>query len=93
MNRAVWFVAGATAGVYAVTKARRVAEAFTPDGIRDRLAGLSLGAHLLHEEIVTEMSAKENDLRDRLGLGLDELTGAPALEHERPRELTRKGNN
>jgi len=55
MNRTVWFVAGATTGVYALTKARRAAEAFTPEGLRDRMAGLSLGAHLFREEVRTEM--------------------------------------
>jgi len=49
MSRAVWFVAGAGAGVYSMLKARRAAEAFTPDGLTDRLAGLSLGLHLFGE--------------------------------------------
>ncbi len=93
MSRVIWFAAGAGAGVYAMIKARRAAEAFTPDGLRDRAAGLSLGMHLLQEEVVTEMAAKEIDLRDRLGLRLDESAGVAALEHERPYELTRKGNN
>ncbi|HET6697758.1 MAG TPA: DUF6167 family protein [Nocardioidaceae bacterium] len=68
MSRALWFVAGATTGVYVLTKARRAAEAFTPDGIGDRLAGLSLGAQLFREEVRTTMAARETDLRDRLGL-------------------------
>ena len=37
MNRGFWFVAGAGAGVYAMVKARRAAETFTPEGLRDRL--------------------------------------------------------
>lgn len=95
MSRTLWFVAGATAGVYVVTKARRAVEAVTPDGLRDRLAGLSLGAHLVNEEVRTEMATKEKDLRRRLGLGLD---GAPGLERAsddggRPPELTREGNS
>ena len=44
IGRGVWFAAGAAAGVYATVKARRVAEAFTPDGIRDRLNAVGLGA-------------------------------------------------
>ena len=43
MNRTVWFVAGAGAGVYAMVKARRAVEAFTPEGLRDRLSGVSIG--------------------------------------------------
>jgi hypothetical protein len=76
MSRGLWFVAGAGAGIYAMVKARRAAEAFTPDGLRDRLAGLEVGAHLFADELRTGMSEKENELRDRLGLALD---GPPQL--------------
>lgn len=88
MNRTLWFVAGATTGVYAVARARRAAEAFTPDGLRDRFAGLSLGAHLFHEEVRTEQEARENDLRRRLGLtlhGVPELSAShPAIADHQP---------
>jgi Family of unknown function (DUF6167) len=91
MSRALWFVAGAATSAYALTKARRAAEALTPDGLRDRLAGLSLGAHLFGEELRTEMSARETELRERLGLRLDGPTeiGAAAAA---PHQLMRKGN-
>jgi hypothetical protein len=91
MRRTLWFVAGAATSAYAITKARRVAEAFTPDGLRDRAAGLSLGAQLFGDEVRTEMAAKETELRERLGLGLDgtpQIDAAPAV----PLQLTRKGN-
>jgi hypothetical protein len=81
MNRTFWFVAGAGAGVYVMVKARRAAETFTPEGLRDRLSGLSVGAHLFAEELRSGMTEKETELRDRLGLALDgpqhlELAGA-----------------
>lgn len=91
MSRALWFVAGVATSAYAMAKARRAAEAVTPEGIRDRLAGLSRGAQLFTEEVRTEAEAKERDLRGRLGLtddrpaNLDGRT-APHLQ------LTRKGN-
>jgi hypothetical protein len=91
MRRTLWFVAGAATSAYAITKARRAAEAFTPDGVRDRLAGLSLGAQLFSEEVRTEAAARETELRQRLGLGLDgttQIEAAPAA----PLQLTRKGN-
>jgi len=91
MRRTLWFVAGAATSAYAITKARRAAEAFTPDGMRDRLAGLSLGAQLFSEEVRTEAAARETELRERLGLGLDgttQIEAAPAA----PLQLTRKGN-
>jgi hypothetical protein len=71
MNRGFWFVAGAGAGIYAMVKARRAAETFTPDGLRDRVAGLSVGAHLFAEEVRVGMTEKETELRERLGLTLD----------------------
>lgn len=76
MNRAVWFAAGTGVGVYAVVRARRVAEAFTPDGVRDRLAGLRLGARLMAEEFTSGAAERDAELRDRLGLvphGVPEL--------------------
>jgi hypothetical protein len=69
--RGFWFVAGAGAGVYVMIRARRAAETFTPDGLRDRMAGLSVGAHLFAEEVRAGMVERETELRDRLGLALD----------------------
>lgn len=86
MSRVAWFVAGAGAGVYAVVKARRTAEVFTPDGLADRLAGLSVGARLFGAEVRAGMTEKEIELRDRLGLALHS-------SQDRPRELTREGND
>lgn len=77
MSRGFWFVAGAGAGVYAVVKVRRAAEAFTPEGLRDRLAGLSLGAHLFAEEVRAGVTEKETELRERLDWTLD---GPPELQ-------------
>ncbi|HET6625737.1 MAG TPA: DUF6167 family protein [Nocardioidaceae bacterium] len=96
MSRTLWFVAGATTGVYVLTKARRAAEALTPEGLRDRLAGLSLGAHLIHDEVRTEMATRENDLRERLGLHLiPELSGpvAPPGALHPDNSDTREGNS
>ena len=76
MSRTLWFVAGAATSAYTLAKARRAAEAFTPEGLRDRLAGLSLGAHLFGEQVRAEAAAKETDLRGRLGLVPD---ATPAL--------------
>jgi hypothetical protein len=71
VRRGFWFVAGAGAGVYVMVRARRAAETFTPDGLRDRVAGLSVGAHLFAEEVRTGMAERETELRDRLGLAVD----------------------
>jgi hypothetical protein len=97
MSRLVWFAAGAGAGVYAVARARRAAEALTPEGLSDRLAGLSLGLRLFRDEVATAMTEKENDLRERLGITLagptrPELSGPhPAPDGSAP--PTGEGND
>jgi len=68
MSRALWFVAGAGAGVYGVVKARRAAEAVTPDGLRDRRQAWALGARILRDEVAAGSAEKEIELRARLGL-------------------------
>ncbi len=99
MSRTVWFAAGAGVGVYAMTRARRAAEAFTPDGLADRLAGLSLGLQLFRDEVRTGMAEKENDVRERLGLtfhGTPELSepeAALAAPDTDDQATTREGNN
>jgi hypothetical protein len=102
MSRAAWFVAGAGAGVYAMVKARRTAEVLTPEGLADRLAGLSVGARLFGDEVRAGMQEKETELRDRLGLalhgatnhqitsGLDRLDQPGESDH---RDDQRKGND
>ncbi|HEX2894721.1 MAG TPA: DUF6167 family protein [Marmoricola sp.] len=81
MRRGFWFAAGAGAGVYVMVRARRAAETFTPEGLRDRVAGLSVGAHLFADEVRAGMGERETELRQRLGLTLDgplELESRPA---------------
>lgn len=85
MRRGFWFVAGAGAGVYVVLKARRAAEVFTPEGLRDRVAALNVGAQLFADEVRSGMTERETELRDRLGYALDgplmlESTDSHALE-------------
>ena len=43
MNRGLWFVAGAGAGIYGMIRARRAAEALTVDGMRDRVGAAVVG--------------------------------------------------
>jgi hypothetical protein len=91
MSRALWFVAGAATSAYAITKARRAAEAFTPEGMRDRIAAFSLGAQMFGDEVRDEMSSRETELRERLGIGLDgdhQIEVASAT----PLQLTREGS-
>ena len=68
MKRGLWFVAGAGTAVYAMVRGRRVAEAFTVDGLQDRLGALSVGARMLRQEVAQGQAEKEVELRERLGL-------------------------
>jgi len=78
MRRPIWFAAGAGAGVYAMVRGRRAAEALSVDGLRDRWSGLALGARLVREEVARGSAEKETELRERYGLvphGAAELAG------------------
>lgn len=66
MRRGFWFAAGAGAGIYVSLRARRVAEAFTSDGISDRISALQLGGRLLREDIAVGAAQKEAELRERI---------------------------
>lgn len=79
MSRAVWFVAGAGMGVYAMIRGRRAAEALTPDGLRDRWQALGVGARMFREEVAQAKTDKELELRERFGPAYDrtpQLTGS-----------------
>jgi Family of unknown function (DUF6167) len=79
MRRGVWFVAGAGAGVYAMIRGRRLAEAFTAEGFGDRWHALTLGARLFRDEVAQGQAEAETELRERFGLvphGIPELVGA-----------------
>ena len=72
-------MAGAGAGVYAMVRGRRLAEAFTPEGLHDRWEALTLGARMFREEVAQGQAEAETELRERFGLvphGLPELTAA-----------------
>lgn len=68
MRRGLWFVAGAGAGVYAVIRGRRAAEALTAEGLQDRWGAVTLGARMLRDEVAQGRAEAETDLRERLGL-------------------------
>lgn len=82
MNRSVWFVAGAGAGVYAMVRGRRAAEALTADGLRDRLGGLAVGMRMFRDEVAAGRVEKETELRHQLGLVPD---GTPQITTGRHR--------
>ncbi len=85
MRRGFWFAAGASAGVYATVRARRVAEMLTVDGLRDRWEGLRAGAEVFAGEAAAGRAERESELRERYGLvphGSSELAPGPAATPE-----------
>ena len=83
MNRSLWFVAGAGAGVYAMVRGRRAAEVFTADGLRDRVSGLAVGARMFRDEVAAGRVEKETELRHQLGLVPDGTPELAAGRHRR----------
>lgn len=75
MSRGLWFVAGAGAGVYAMVRGRRAAEALTGDGLRDRAGAVVLGARMFRDEVAQGRAEAETGLRERLA-----AAGPRALE-------------
>jgi hypothetical protein len=88
MRRGLWFVTGAGAGVYAMIRGRRAAEALTVDGLKDRLRGLEVGARLFRDEVAQGRVEKETELRERYGLVPH---GRPELEGGRHRAAAGSG--
>ena len=87
MRRGFWFAAGAAAGVYGMVKARRVVEAFTADGLRDRASAASVGARMLRDEFHQGRTDAEAGLRESYQVAAarhrELISGAPpAIESD-----------
>lgn len=80
MSRALWFAAGAGAGLYAAVRARRAAEVLTVDGLQDRVGAAVVGLRIFRDEVAQGRADAETGLRERLGVALH--------DHERHRELS-----
>ena len=86
MSRALWFAAGAGAGVYGVVRGRRAAEAFTAEGLHDRMTALFLGARMFRDEVAQGAADRETELRERFAVvphGRPELTTPDTEENPR----------
>lgn len=88
MSRSLWFVAGAGAGVYAMIRGRRAAEAFTGDGLRMRWQALGVGARTFSAEVASGKAEAEVRLRERFGpMQLPTPDPTPQLTSARPEAL------
>jgi hypothetical protein len=76
IGRAVWFAAGAAAGVYGTVKARRAAYRLSGPGIIDQAAALGVGWRVFSADLRQGMRERE----DAVVLKLDEAAAAPYLQ-------------
>ena len=96
MSRALWFAAGAGAGLYAAVRARRAAEVLTVDGLQDRVGAAVVGLRMFRDEVAQGKADAESDLRDRMGLALHEhheLAAPPPLPTTPPRSIEKEAGS
>ncbi len=75
MSRAIWFAAGAAAGVYGSVKARRAAYRLSTPGIIDQAAALGVGWRAFSADLRDGMQERQDDVVRRL----DATAVAPQL--------------
>jgi len=66
MGRALWFAAGAAAGVYGAAKARRAAYRLSGPGIIDQAAALGVGWRAFSADLRDGMQERQDDVVRRL---------------------------
>lgn len=65
-NKALWFVAGTAAGIYASVKAKRAAYRLSMPGLIDQASALGVGVRAFKSEMQDGMCEKENEIRQAL---------------------------
>jgi hypothetical protein len=78
MSRLFWAALGAAAGVYAVRKVSKAAEAYTPAGVAHGLSDFGEGLRELAAAVREGMDEREGELR--LALGIDTETTADSAD-------------
>jgi len=66
MSRGLWFVAGAGAGIVAMVRGRRAAEALSVDGMRDRVDAAVLGVRMFGAEVAAGKAEREDEIREEM---------------------------
>ena len=89
MNRGLWFVAGAGAGIYAMIRGRRAAEALTVDGLQDRFNGLAVGVRMFRDEVAQGAADRETELRERFAVVPHGRPELPASTDRAPEDKER----
>ena len=89
MSRLFWTALGAAAGVYAVRRVSKAAEAYTPAGVADGLSDFGDGLRELAAAVREGMAEREGELRLALGIDTETApdTGAARLDPASARAL------
>lgn len=88
MSRLFWAGLGAAAGVYAVRRVTRAAQAYTPAGVAHGLSDLGQGLRELADAVREGMAEREEELRAALGVDTDtSREGAARLDADAARGL------
>ncbi|MFL6089781.1 MAG: DUF6167 family protein [Aeromicrobium sp.] len=66
IGKAVWFAAGAAAGVYGSVKARRAAYRLSAPGIIDQAAAVGVGWRAFSADLREGMQVRQDDVVQRL---------------------------
>jgi len=79
VRRLFWFVVGTLVGVWIVTRLKKRAQALTPQSMQNSVDKLASAVRHFGEEVREGMDQREAELREALGLDIDE--SRPRVEH------------
>jgi hypothetical protein len=91
VSRLFWTALGAAAGVYAVRRLSKAAQAYTPSGVAHGLSDFGEGLRELAAAVREGMEEREAELRLALGIDTDTVDdvapGRPRLDADAARAL------
>ncbi len=87
MRRLFWTALGAAAGVYAVRRVTKAAEAYTPAGMANGLSSLGDGLRELADAVREGMDEREAELKLALGIDTETAQEGARLDAEAARAL------
>jgi F0F1-type ATP synthase membrane subunit a len=68
MKRIIWLIVGILVGVYAVTRLKKRAQQFAPEGLQQSAEKMASAIRHFGDEVRAGMAERETELRDALGI-------------------------
>ena len=68
MKRILWLIVGILVGVYAVTRLKKRAQQFAPEGLQQSAEKMASAIRHFGDEVRAGMAERETELRDALGI-------------------------